>query len=162
VDRCPEGSFANGFQVKTESYQTPFSDDTAMNALRLFCSGTEESVTSNEGGWGVWGNTYRCDSDGVIKGFQLRIEEGGEPDMTATNNIRILCSDNPNGSIEGDGLGFGLWRNIFICGDGFAACGIKTQVESDQGPLSRLCFPFRNVRQWHTKLFAFVLFIEFW
>jgi hypothetical protein len=131
VDKCPEGSFANGFQLKTEPFMGA-RDDTALNAVRLFCEGTAESVTSREGVWGSWGKAFFCENEGRIKGFQLRSEEGGKADDTAANNLRVVC---PSGSIDGDGLEFGSWRGIHTCVDNFAVCGIKTQVEPDQGPL---------------------------
>jgi hypothetical protein len=135
VDRCPEGSFANGFQVKTEKFQSPFVDDTAMNGLRLFCSDSDASVTSNEGVWGDWKNTYKCDNEGQIKGFQLRSEDGGQVDNTAANNIKMICTSGE--THEGDGLQFGSYRGIHVCADNFVVCGIKTQIEPDQGPMSK-------------------------
>jgi len=131
VDRCPQGSFANGFQLKTEQFKGP-ADDTALNAIRLFCAGTSESVISKEGPWGKWGNVFTCENGGRIKGFQLRSEDGGKRDDTAANNFRAVCT---TGSLDGDGLEFGSWRQIHTCADNFAVCGLKTQVEPDQGPL---------------------------
>lgn len=35
--RCPNGTFAQGFRLRTEPYKGALIDDTASNAVRLFC-----------------------------------------------------------------------------------------------------------------------------
>ncbi len=65
-------------------------------------------------------------------GFQINVESyQGSGDDTATNNLRIKCS---NGQfLEGDGMDFGIWREIHFCPDQHAFCGLQTQVETYQG-----------------------------
>jgi len=135
VDRCPRGSYVDAFQVKTEGWQGP-SDDTAMNGLKLYCAGTYHTVTSVEGKWGKWGKTFTCSNGGVAEGFQMRTEKKSYmigADNTAANNIRIKCSYN---TVEGDGGSDGKWGEGKTCDNGFAICGLKTQVEPDQSPLN--------------------------
>jgi len=133
--RCPWGRYAQGFQLKTEPNQY-LGDDTALNAIRLFCGDPYRPdtgvVTSTIGDFGEWGNVYTC-YPGVLTGFQLRVESerSGSGDDTATNNARFFCSSlpNPNDYIEGDGMSWGDWSQAQHCYGGQAICGIQTQVE---------------------------------
>ncbi len=141
VDRCPVGTYAHGFQIKSETWIGPLFDDSSMNGLRLFCGDpideTVPSVTSLEGAWGKWRNLYRCSENGYVTGFQLKVERNGlDLDETATNNVRILCSDNVD-PVEGDGEAWGVWGEVQQCGPEEAVCGIKTQVQPDRGILRK-------------------------
>merc|ERR1712080_486973 len=40
---CPEGSWASGFQLKVEKDCGAMCDDTALNGVRLFCTGVDGS-----------------------------------------------------------------------------------------------------------------------
>jgi len=134
ISMCPEGTYAQGFQIKNEGFQGP-ADDTAMNGLRLYCGTSEAapSITSLEGGWGGWGANYFCANGGFINGFQMRLESPDQPDDTAANNIRVYCSTNAVVPIEGDGGPYGDWRGTHKCGNQYGVCGLMTQVEPDQG-----------------------------
>ncbi|ODM92206.1 Vitelline membrane outer layer protein 1 [Orchesella cincta] len=134
---CPLG-YAQGFQLKTESYGGSFFDDTGMNAIKLFCGdpfsfGTTV-ITSTEGDFGEWGNVYSC-YPGYLNGFQLKVEEyQGSSDDTATNNVRFYCTNlADNNYLEGDGLGFGDWGQVQHCYSNQVISGIQTQVEPNQG-----------------------------
>ncbi|ODM92210.1 Vitelline membrane outer layer protein 1 [Orchesella cincta] len=134
-ERCPEGKAAQGFQLRTQPFQGVFGDDTAVNGLRLFCGDpfnqTTPTLTSNAGSTGNWGSTYSC-YPGFVNGFQLRVETyQGSGDDTATNNMRIFCSNaaDPNQYIEGDGLNFGIWGETRRCFSTQAIAGLQTQVE---------------------------------
>lgn len=136
--RCPSGTYVQGFQLKTQSFQGPFTDDTAVNALRLFCGDPFNTstpvITSQQGDLGSWGSTYSC-YPGYINGFQLRVEPYlGNSDDTATNNLRAFCSNgpDPNYYVEGDGLNFGTWGEVRRCFTDQAICGLQTQVEACQ------------------------------
>ncbi|ODM92212.1 Vitelline membrane outer layer protein 1 [Orchesella cincta] len=137
--RCPFGSYAQGFQLKTEPYQGLFTDDTALNSVKLFCGDPFRPdtavITSTEGQFGSWGNIYSC-FPGYLNGFQLRVEEyQGNSDDTATNNARFYCSNlpNPNDYVEGDGLSYGSWSQEQRCYSSQYICAIQTQVEPNMG-----------------------------
>lgn len=139
MEQCPNGTVVQGFQVKVEPYKGALVDDTAMNGVRFFCgpplSANTTSLTSSVGSWGNWGNIYSC-GRGAVVGFMLRVEAlVGIDDETATNNIRVICSNlkEPFNYIEGDGLGFGAWRAAVKCGPREAVCGLQTQVQPDRG-----------------------------
>lgn len=134
--KCPEESRAQGFQLKTEEYQGMLVDDSALNGVRLFCgdpfNDTTPSITSSVGDNGNWGTVYSC-YPGNIVGFQLRVEPFERSgDETATNNMRVFCSQYEDESrfIEGDGLNeFGEWGETMRCAENQGVCGIQTQVE---------------------------------
>lgn len=139
---CPNGTVAQGFQLKTEPYRGALIDDTALNGVRFYCGSplnpSTIQITSTVGSWGEWGNLYTCGA-GSIVGFQLRVEAFGVvDDETATNNARFFCSNMDQGSfIEGDGLTFGSWRGSVRCPNGQAICGVQTQVQADRGALRK-------------------------
>ena len=134
IAMCPEGRFVHGFQIKNEGFQGP-GDDTAMNAIRLYCGTSESapSVTSLEGEFGDWKGNHFCQNGGFVNGFQLRVEESGLVDDTAANNIRIYCSNNQLVPIEAEGSEYGEWRGTHKCGNQYGVCGLMTQVEPNQG-----------------------------
>ncbi len=139
-ENCSEGVFVKGFQVKKETWVGPTWDDTSLNGIRFYCGAMvdERYVTSSEGSWGKWGNKYTC-GDGYVVGFQLRVEKGNliDADETATNNLRIFCSNHaPGAFIEADGERWGNWTASRICGPDEGVCGIQTQVQPDRGILS--------------------------
>lgn len=131
--KCPLGTRAQGFQLLTQRFQGPLTDDTALNGVRLYCGDpfnqSTHAITSKIGDFGNWGSTYSC-FPGNINGFQLRVEPYlGSGDDTATNNMRVFCSGDPNNYVEGDGLGFGLWGESRRCFSDQGVCGLQTQVE---------------------------------
>ncbi|CAL8129056.1 unnamed protein product [Orchesella dallaii] len=133
--KCPDNRTAQGFQLRTESYQGLLWDDTALNGIRLYCgdpfNDTTPILNSTVGPNGDWGSTFSC-YPGSINGFQLRVEPYmGSSDDTATNNARFFCSNapDPNQYVEGDGLEFGSWSETRRCFTNQAVCGFQTQVE---------------------------------
>lgn len=139
IDTCPQGTYAQGFQIKTENYQGP-ADDSSMNGIQLYCGASDSapSVKSLVGKWGDWGSKYFCANGGFINGFQLKSEEKGHIDETATNNIRVYCSNNALVPIEADGARFGEWRQTYKCGSNYRVCGLMTQVQPEQGFFCKL------------------------
>ena len=141
TEMCPNGTYAQGFQLLVETWSGAAFDDTSLNGIKLFCGNPIEegvkSVTSLVGSWGKWRNLYRCGPDDVIVGFQLRVEKNGiDLDETATNNIRIFCNLTTN-YIEGDGERWGVWSEVRRCPPNQAVCGIRTQVQADRGILCK-------------------------
>lgn len=138
LENCPNGTYAQGFQLKTEHNQY-LGDDTALNAIKLFCGDpnrpNEPTIMSTEGDFGQWGKVFTC-YPGVLNGFQLRVESerGPNGDNTATNNIRFFCSTrDPDDYIQGDGMAWGTWGISRHCYRDQGICGIMTQVQPYQG-----------------------------
>ena len=127
---CPRGQYVIGFQTKLESRQGG-GDDTALNGIRVRCSG-QSMISSSEGPWGNWGEWSYCPNEKKVLGFQIKVEsrQGGGDD-TATNGVNFLCDDNT--SIHSSEGPWGSWSPYFLCNDGYFMCGIQTQVESPIG-----------------------------
>ncbi|CAL8129059.1 unnamed protein product [Orchesella dallaii] len=138
-EKCPDGLAVQGFQLKTQRFIGILGDDTAVNGLNLFCGDPRNQsttvISSNSGSKGEYGSIYSC-FPGYINGFQLRVETNqGNGDDTATNNIRVYCSNEPDPTryVEGDGLNFGIWSEARWCFSTQRICGIQTQVEDCSG-----------------------------
>lgn len=135
-ERCPNGTYAHGFQLKSERFQGIFSDDTALNGIRLFCGDPDKNdtavITSAVGPFGDWGKVFKCDFE--LNGFQILVEPPqGAGDDTAANNIGFYCSSLTTTYFEGDGLSFStaVWSPPQFCpGSGLQfICGIQTKVD---------------------------------
>ena len=127
--KCPEGEYVKAMQLKIESRQWWGGDDTALNAIRLYCSdGT--LLTSCEGVWGKWRSSVS--SKNSIVGIQLRSEKwqrGG--DDTAANGVRFKDC---HGRIYKPGDGYwGDWSKWVHCPNGTVITGFWTRVEARQG-----------------------------
>merc|ERR1712215_376328 len=110
ADYCPSktsSSFVHGFQLKVEGdcfqrqgRNLKDCDDTALNAIRLFCAYDDADyeagyVESSMGPYGAWGSEQYCYGHGnYMTGVQFRSEPPqGHGDDTAGNNLNMLCSD---------------------------------------------------------------------
>ncbi|ODM88802.1 Vitelline membrane outer layer protein 1 [Orchesella cincta] len=134
-ERCPEGRYAQGFQLRTQQSQFK-GDDSSLTTIKLFCGDPSQSdtsaITSTEGQFGDWGKIFSC-FPGYLNGFQLRSEKNrGTGDDTAANNIRFYCTSLPDRKafIEGDGLFWGEWTQPQHCEKNQAICAIQSQVDS--------------------------------
>lgn len=129
---CPSGSYVSGMQLKTEEYQGAFSDDSALNGIRLYCgpiggiTDYSKPITSSVGASGEYSRQFMC--NGPATGFQLRSEKdlGWYNDDTAASNLRLYCDGK---AVEGDGVSWGDWTAVQNCPAKSAICGIRTQVE---------------------------------
>jgi len=73
---CPLGSYAVGFEMKTEPV-TLF-DNTAANNLRLFCSnaeGVNDVIEGVGGGWGDWTGPLNCPRGMHITSLKVQVED---------------------------------------------------------------------------------------
>jgi len=131
---CPDGSYVTGYQIKVEPPRG-HDDDTALNAIRLYCRDkndvTTGSITSSQQSWGTWQGKEECRST-FMKGFRLRVEpHGGHDDDTAANSLDMMCE---NGDVlAGGGDSWGSWSEWVECPDGQAIVGLQTKVEGHQG-----------------------------
>merc|ERR1712002_1205706 len=136
IEYCRSGSFAHGFQLRSEPPQGS-GDDTALNAIGLLCRDPHRGpfrkfITSAQGKWGEWTGFVFCPG-GPITGIRVR-EEGrqGLGDDTALNDISLSCSR--LFSISADvKTSWGVWKDWQYCPEGFAVAGLRTRVESPQG-----------------------------
>ncbi|XP_036443563.1 vitelline membrane outer layer protein 1-like [Colossoma macropomum] len=87
---CPTGQLV-AFQLRVESYQGRYSDDTAANNIRFRCSGG--SVWEGDGmSWGSWGSwSPACPGRGIC-GIETKVEAPQGPlDDTSLNDVRFYC-----------------------------------------------------------------------
>ena len=60
---CPPGTWAGGYSMRVEPAK-PNNDDTAMNAIALYCYDRNGSlvqrISPHQGYWGYWGEAVNC------------------------------------------------------------------------------------------------------
>ncbi|XP_056425632.1 vitelline membrane outer layer protein 1 homolog, partial [Hyla sarda] len=130
------GDPSSGRESTVQQPTAKSGDNTALNAIRLYCTfpdsqDKQETITSTVGGAGTWGDEYWCPS-GNLKYFILRVQAPqDEGDDTAANNILMICSDSTVLEPKGGQLGtFGKISGK--CSSGI--CAIQTRLEPSQGP----------------------------
>lgn len=136
---CPPESWVSAVNLKIEPNQGK-GDDSALNGIRLTCTSMDGQETaeimSGEGPWGFYRGKKFC-SSGFATGFQLRSEPDlGSGDDGAASDLMLICSqlDGTTSRIVGGGvLTFGEYTPEQICPAETAICGIRTQIERDQG-----------------------------
>ncbi|XP_017347669.1 vitelline membrane outer layer protein 1 [Ictalurus punctatus] len=87
---CPSGVLKS-FQLRVESYQGVFRDDTAANNIRFTCTGGNvlEGSGMTWGSWGTWSSD--CDGTGIC-GIQTKVDPPqGIWDDTSLNDVRFYC-----------------------------------------------------------------------
>ncbi len=136
---CPYGTYASGFSLRVEPKNEKDGDDTALNSVRLICTGTWSNqpivVQSHPGYWGDWGPVVSCTTDKYLKGANIRIEgKQKKKDDTAANDVKFVCDDgtelkSPNGGPWGE------WQKETVsCPDDEKVCGVQIKLEGRQGP----------------------------
>jgi hypothetical protein len=89
---CNSGEKLSAFVMKSEPSQGK-GDDTAANALKLYCS-NRELFNHHEAPWGRWGNLIRCQANTFICGIRTQVEPSqGKGDDTALNNVIFYCCE---------------------------------------------------------------------
>merc|ERR1711970_1263745 len=78
---CPGGSFVRGFRLKSAPDQGRWGDDTALNAIQLFCGYEPNFLTSSEADEGTWGNIAWCPDESIVNGLRLDLKE---------DNLRVM------------------------------------------------------------------------
>lgn len=136
---CPPNSWVTAMNLKIEPDQGK-GDDSGLNGIKLSCTTLDglhtADITSGEGPWGFYRGKKFCES-GFARGFQLR----SEPDLksgddAAAIDLMLLCShpDGTTSRIVGGGvLKFGDYTQEQVCPTSSAICGIRTQIEREQG-----------------------------
>lgn len=147
---CPEGTYAAGYRQRVERGQGS-GDDTALNAISLFCKvpgepRTSQTITPHPGEWGDWSNAATCatrnGAPNFIIGGNIKLEamQGGDHwyrpfdnshDDTAANSVHMQCE---SGVAEADLEGkWGEWYPQQTCPANTAVCGISVRFEAKQG-----------------------------
>lgn len=140
---CPPGSYAAGYTMRVEPPQgAGNNDDTALNAIRLYCYNRNGKPTGNlephPGFWGTWVEGRYCQGAGnFLAAFDLQVEPSlgsglGSRDDTAANSILFGCSS--GGVIAAEGGRWGSFSGNWVQGvPGSAICGLDVKVEPRQG-----------------------------
>ena len=138
---CPKGQFMNGANIKLEKSQGIYSDDTAMNGLKIKCTlptaaAQNSEVMVEEGKWGDW-QQWLINTDLFVCGGQVRFDSTlSGSDATALNGLALkFCK------IQYDSTGYitieetnqGYWLNPVKGPEGQYACGIALRSHAYQG-----------------------------
>ena len=84
-----------GFDVKEEGGQGA-GDDTALNAVDLYCKKGSYVSASVNTGWGSWKPAQKCPAGTAVRGIRTQIEgKQGWGDDTALNGVELYCSSFP-------------------------------------------------------------------
>jgi len=145
VHWCPAGSYAYSIQLLSEASQGG-GDDTALNGIALDCfhkfpdingnavyTGT---ITSAVGPWGSWGTRGLCPSlsNPLVAGTVTNLEGSqGSGDDTALNKLTATCLGGAVLTPSAATTWGGPVAPDAPCKPGTAVCGIKTQLEPNQG-----------------------------
>lgn len=139
---CPTGSYAAGYTMRVEPPQGGGNnDDTALNAIRLYCRFPNRSdtvvVEPHPGFWGTWVEGRNCSPNNFMTTFNLKVEPfqggglGSGRDDTAANSVAFRCSSGE--VIEAEGGGWGNWGREIGGPARSAICGVAVKVEPQQG-----------------------------
>ena len=137
---CPPKTWATGYAMRVENTSVD-NDDTAMNAIALYCGDKLGSlprrVSPHNGYWGTWGEAVYCASSKFLTHFRLKVEHRLPPgyDDTSVNSISFRCED---GSylVGKNGGPFGVWEDWNFPPNNsrsVAICGVRAKIERPQG-----------------------------
>ena len=134
---CPPGTWAGGYSMRVEPSK-PNNDDTAMNAIALYCYDRNGSlvqrISPHPGYWGTWGEAVSCSRNNFFTHFRQKVEMRLPPgkDDTSVNSVAFRCSDGTN--LEGGNGGpFGRWEEWrFPPNHNSAICGVRAKTEPPQ------------------------------
>ncbi|XP_047736584.1 vitelline membrane outer layer protein 1 homolog [Hyalella azteca] len=147
---CPEFSFVHAFEILF--YPPGAVDETAINAVKLYCSTEQQvvSATGPEGDWygyvvsatGAEGDWYgmRVCPKTFITGFRAQVLEYQGPftDDVAVQDFEAECNFGEDilpgiaAANEKGKFNVGEWSVWARCEAGSAVCGLQTRVEAPQ------------------------------
>ena len=99
---CPVNTYAYAFSIKVEPYQgwCLLSDDSGLNAVRLYCKFPSKnarvgSITSGQGSDGSWTTDKGCSGEGLpLVGYQFKSSTNAPSgDDRYGQNINVKCSN---------------------------------------------------------------------
>ncbi|XP_068215261.1 vitelline membrane outer layer protein 1-like [Palaemon carinicauda] len=143
VEYCLDGSYVQNIEVMFQPYSITHLDETAINAVKLFCvSKAGQStgyITSKVGESGDWQGVRMC-PNGRMTGVRARVlpYQGSSGDDVAVQNIEIQCNygestvlalDETLLSKDGVQVQPGEWSEWSVCDSDSAVCGLKVRYE---------------------------------
>ncbi|XP_050717253.1 vitelline membrane outer layer protein 1-like [Eriocheir sinensis] len=150
-EMCETGSFVAYAEALFEPYSALHTDETALNALILYCADLETDritghITSTAGEKGELQGMKACPT-GFITGVRARVleDQGAFGDDVAVQNFQFLCD---NSTIitaideeEDSKIPLGVWGSWDTCYNGTAVCGLMTRFDelnlyADDGAIS--------------------------
>ncbi|XP_071537828.1 vitelline membrane outer layer protein 1-like [Panulirus ornatus] len=156
LEYCADGSFAVDMEVKFKKYRLLDRDETALNAVKLYCATPDLHQTgyvmSTEGREGRWQGMRVC-SSGFLTGMRAKVltPQGIFRDDVAVQNLQVECDyspevltgvdDHPHHHLEGDDAATakkipdGDWSLWSQCSNGTAICGIQVRYDSPNKPI---------------------------
>ncbi|XP_042891612.1 vitelline membrane outer layer protein 1 homolog [Penaeus japonicus] len=89
------GGFLIGYDLKSHDDVGAIGDNTAANALKMWCTGEEEPMEAAGNKWGQWLGRSLCKDGAAICGIMTRVQpdQGTFGDDTALNDVKFLCCD---------------------------------------------------------------------
>ncbi|XP_050725840.1 vitelline membrane outer layer protein 1-like [Eriocheir sinensis] len=137
IELCEDGSFAAYAEAKFEIYAALDADETALNALILYCVNLATGlptghIASTVGEKGELQGMKTCPS-GFITGIKARVldSQGAFGDDVAIQNFQIECDRNDIVTVipgqKDTKIPLGEWGEWSACPDGSAICGIETR-----------------------------------
>lgn len=159
-DMCPDGTYVYRVDTNVQERQGG-GDDQALGAIKLYCYNPilagdipnfpQTAVTSAVRTIGTWtnipGSSPNASSPFVGASVQQESNQGGGDD-TSSNNVRFTMRGQGSATVQADHTGYylggfgwvpfnwpnyGSWNATVSCGAGQAICGLRTQIELDQG-----------------------------
>ena len=125
--------------VKSEAQSFLNQDDTAVNAIKLYCSSEKtdgilpnsnrETITSDVGPWGSYSLYQHC-KNGFYRGLKIRDSGVAWKEKLGITQIQLLCGEDWHASA---GVNYGIWSEAEYCPTNSAICGISTSVQPHQG-----------------------------
>ncbi|XP_071533792.1 vitelline membrane outer layer protein 1-like [Panulirus ornatus] len=95
-DYCQTG-YLRGYDLKSHADEGSIGDNTAANALRMYCTDETNYIEGPGNMWGHWLGPSYCHDGKVICGIITLVQEnqGTFTDDTALNDVRFKCCDFP-------------------------------------------------------------------
>jgi len=96
MEMCPKGTYAYGYSMRVEKMLGDNGDDTALNAIRLFCGKKvgdsikyRSKILSNDSHWGKWHTAITSDQS-FFNQFSIKVEaKQDRGDDTAVNGVKF-------------------------------------------------------------------------